>query len=127
MKDLKSIYRGYVDCLNRQDWDGLDVHVVQNVRYDGEGMGIEAYRELLEGNFRDIPDLRFEIDVLVAEGDRLACRLVFDCHPTAQFLGLAVNGRRIRFAENAIYEFEGSRIAAVWSVLDKAAIERQLG
>ena len=35
--------------------------------------------------------------------------------------------RRIRFTENVFYEFRDDKIAAVWSIIDKAAIEDQLG
>ena len=46
--------------------------------------------------------------------------------PKGIFLGLNVNGRTVSFAENAFYEFKHSKIASVWSVIDKAAIETQL-
>jgi predicted ester cyclase len=32
----------------------------------------------------------------------------------------------VSFAENVFYEFKRAKIAAVWSVIDKAAIEAQL-
>ena len=57
---------------------------------------------------------------------RLACRLLFDVTPRGTFLGLPVNGRRVRFAENVFYEFREGKIQEVWSVLDKLAIEAQL-
>jgi predicted ester cyclase len=51
---------------------------------------------------------------------------VFDCTPRGRFLDLDVNGRRVSFSENAFYRIVGDKIAEVWSVIDKAAIERQL-
>jgi predicted ester cyclase len=42
------------------------------------------------------------------------------------FLGLPVSGRRVNFTENVFYEFRDERIAEVWSLVDKAAIEAQL-
>ena len=42
------------------------------------------------------------------------------------FLGLPINGKRVVFAENVFYQFRSERIAEVWSVIDKAAIEAQL-
>jgi predicted ester cyclase len=57
----------------------------------------------------------------------VASRLVFDCTPAGELFGLPVNGRRIRFSENVFYQFSGGLIAQVWSVIDKAAIEVQLG
>ena len=56
----------------------------------------------------------------------MAARLAFDCTPRGLFLGLAVDGRRVSFAENVFYEFRDGKIAQVWSVIDKAAIEAQL-
>ena len=56
----------------------------------------------------------------------MASRLEFDLSPSGEFLGLPVNGKRVKFSENVFYEYEGSKIAKVWSVLDKAAIEAQL-
>ena len=53
-------------------------------------------------------------------------RLDFDCRPAGAFMGLAVNGRRVRFAENVFYRFDGGKILEVWSVIDKAAIEAQI-
>lgn len=34
--------------------------------------------------------------------------------------------RTVHFTENVFYRFDGRRIARVWSVIDKAAIEAQL-
>ena len=81
---------------------------------------------MLEGNYRDIPDLHFDIDLLVCEPPHVASRLKFDCTPAADFLGLAVNGRKVSFSENVFYRFRQGRIDAVWSVVDKTVIEAQL-
>ena len=46
--------------------------------------------------------------------------MAFDCSPKGKFLGLDVNGKRVRFAENVFYEFRAEKIVQVWSVIDKA-------
>jgi len=81
---------------------------------------------MLESDVAQIPDLVFDIRILVATPPRLAARLWFDVAPKAHFLGLPVNGRRVCFAENVFYEFHEGLIREVWSVVDKAAIESQL-
>jgi predicted ester cyclase len=81
---------------------------------------------MLERDFEAIPDLGFAIELLVCEPPHVASRLRFDCRPKGLFLGLPVNGRRVVFAENVFYQFRGGKIAEVWSVIDKAAIEAQL-
>lgn len=123
---LSSLYRAYIACLNAQDWANLGRHVAQDVRYNGETVGLAGYRAMLEGDFRAIPDLRFEVEQIVCEPPHLACRLQFDCTPKGMLFELPVNGRRVRFAENVFYEFAEGRIVAVRSIIDKAAIAAQL-
>jgi predicted ester cyclase len=124
--DLAELYRGYIGCLNRQDWPNLGRFVGDDVHYNGERIGLSGYRKMLEGDFLAIPDLHFDIKLLVCEAPHVASRLQFDCTPTGMLFGLPVNGKSVRFSENVFYEFRDARIAAVWSILDKAAIEAQL-
>lgn len=124
--ELINIYRRYIDCLNRQDWDALNEFVHDNVRYNGASVGLAGYRSMLEGDFRAIPDLRFQIELLICDPPRIASRLHFDCTPIGALFELPVNGKRVQFEENVFYEFVGARIEKVWSIIDKTAIARQL-
>ncbi|MGN6775249.1 ester cyclase [Rhizobium sp.] len=124
--DLSEIYRGYIACLNGQDWPNLRKFVHEDVCYNGAHVGLSGYRQMLEDDFRAIPDLHFDITLLICEPPRVASRLQFDCRPTGMLFGMPVNGRRVQFAENVFYEFLDRRIRNVWSVIDKAAIAAQL-
>jgi predicted ester cyclase len=123
---LADLYRGYIACLNRQDWDNLYRFVADDARHNGRPFGLAGYRTMLERDFAEIPDLRFAIELLVCEPPFVASRLRFDCRPKGLFLDLPVNGRRVSFAENVFYQFREGKIGEVWSVIDKAAIEAQL-
>jgi predicted ester cyclase len=123
---LADFYHGYIACLNEQDWRRLGDFVDADVSHNGERLGLAGYRRMLEGDFRAIPDLCFDIELLLADPPRLAARLRFDCTPTGMLFGLPVDGRRVRFTENVFYEIADSRIATVWSIIDKAAIVAQL-
>ncbi len=123
--DLAAAYRAYLACLNARDWERLGRYVADDVRRNGERMGLAGYRAMLEQDFRDIPDLTFEVALLAVDPPLVACRLVFDCTPSGTFMGLPVNGRNVSFAENVFYEFRDEKIIEVWSVIDQAAIEAQ--
>ncbi|WPO97809.1 ester cyclase [Pseudomonas sp. HR96] len=127
MIDLATLYRHYIDCLNRQAWDVLGQWVAEDVHYNGKHVGLDGYRAMLERDFRDIPDLSFNIALLVADAQTVAARLAFDCSPSGVFLGVAVNGRRVQFSENVFYQYQDEKIAQVWSVLEKTAVEAQIG
>lgn len=124
--DLADLYRDYIACLNRQDWPALGQFVHDDVAHNARPFGLAGYRAMLERDFREIPDLRFNIELLICDPPRIAARLKFDCTPAGTFLGLAVNGKRVSFRENVFYEFSDGKIRQVWSIVDKAAIEAQL-
>jgi len=124
--DLSRVYRDYIACLNKQDWPNLEQFVDAEVNYNGQRIGLSGYRKMLEGDFAQIPDLRFAIQLLISDPPYIASRLRFACTPTQEFLGLQVNGKRISFTENVFYKFTREKIVEVWSVIDKGAIEAQL-
>jgi predicted ester cyclase len=124
--ELSDAYRAYIACLNEQNWSALERFVDGDVCYNDRPVGISGYREMLERDFAEIPDLHFDIRVLMSDPPCIASRLGFDCTPKGTFLGLPVNGRRVSFTENVFYEYRNGRIAKVWSVIDKMAIEAQI-
>lgn len=123
---LSDLYRAYIACLNRQAWDELGQYVDDEVQHNGRPLKLSGYRDMLRRDFEEIPDLHFNIELLADNPPLVAARLAFRCSPKGTFLGLNVNGHTISFAENVFYEFRLSKIASVWSVIDKAAIEAQL-
>jgi predicted ester cyclase len=124
--DLSNVYRDYIACLNKQDWPKLERFVHDDVFHNGQRIGLSGYREMLERDFDEIPDLYFNIQLLISDPPYIASRLGFSCTPKGKFLGLPVNGKSVSFTENVFYRFRKEKIEQVWSVIDKAAIEAQL-
>ena len=124
--NLVDLYRAYVACLNARDWPRLERYVDGEVQRNGQRLGLAGYREMLERDVIEIPDLHFDIQLLVSDPPYVASRLHFDCTPSGRFLGLEVDGTRVSFAENVFYEFRQEKIVQVWSVIDKAGLEAQL-
>ncbi len=124
--EITDRYRDYIACLNSQNWPELGRFVDDEVQYNGQRVGLEGYRRMLDEDFRSIPDLHFNIALLIAEPPRVACRLLFDCTPTGMLFGFPVNGKRVAFSENVFYEFQNGKIRHVWSVIDKAAVGAQV-
>ena len=124
--DLSDVYRNYIACLNRQDWPKLGQFVHDEVIHNGRRIGLSGYVEMLVRDFDQIPDLYFNVELLISDPPFVASRIRFDCRPKGKFLGLNVNRTRISFSENVIYAFRSEKIIQVWSVIDKAAIEAQL-
>jgi predicted ester cyclase len=124
--ELETIYRRYLTCLNAQEWRELGHFVHEEVVHNGRRLGLVGYRQMLKADFSDIPDIYFHAELLIVEPPRLASRLLFNCKPSAKFLGLDVSGKQVTFAEHVLYAFNDKKIVQVWSVIDKTAIEAQL-
>ena len=110
----------------QRDWPKLEQFVDDEVRYNGKLIGLPGYRAMLQRDFEEIPDLFFDIQLLISDPPYVASRLLFNCTPNRIFLGLNVDGKRVSFAENVFYEFKRTKIETVWSIIDKATIEAQL-
>ena len=126
MSDLADIYRNYFACLNARAWSRLGDFVHDDAQRNSKRFGLAGYVAMLEQDFEDIPDLHFNVQLLICDPPRIAARLFFNCTPKGIFLGLPVNGKRVSFTENVFYEFREGKICSVWSVIDKAAIEGQI-
>jgi len=124
--ELNDLYRDYLACLNRRDWPSLAQFVAHDVLHNGRPLGLSGYRQMLERDVEDVPDLQFNVEMITCDPPNVAARLAFDCTPAGEFQGLPVNGRRVQFVETVFYEFQERRIAQVWSSIDRAAIEAQL-
>ncbi|TKB29557.1 MAG: ester cyclase, partial [Mesorhizobium sp.] len=58
--DLSDLYRGYIACLNKQDWPNLGRFVHDEVTHNGRKLGLSGYLEMLVRDFDEIPDLYFD-------------------------------------------------------------------
>lgn len=123
---LDGIYRAYLDALNDRRLDDLVHYVHDELTYNGDTMTRTQYQALIAADIAAIPDLTFDAHIIVADDDRVACRIVFDCTPQNEFLGFSPNGRRLSFAEHVFYHFRDGRIASVSSLIDRFAIQEQL-
>jgi predicted ester cyclase len=125
-EQLEDIYRDYISALNGRRFDDLDRFVHDRLTYNGEEWAGDRYKALLADDLQKIPDLHYEIQLLVIRSDHVACRLWFDCTPQQVFLGIEGRGRRVSFAEHVFYRFRANRIENVWSLIDTDGIRRQL-
>lgn len=81
---------------------------------------------MIAGNYNEIPDLRFVIDILFSDSFTIASRLSLNCRPINSFLGLKFESKQVVFHENVFYQFAKGKIIQVWSIIDKTEIEKQL-
>ena len=92
--DLADLYRDYIACLNKQDWPILGRFVHDEVHHNCRRIRLAGYREMLERDFLEIPDLHFNIQLLISDPPYVASScLEFDCSPEGRIPAVCKNVR----------------------------------
>lgn len=73
------------------------------------------------------PDLRFEVEDLIEDGDTVAVRARLRGTHEGPWRDLPATGRTIEYDVAMFFRFDGDRLVEVWEVDDAARRDRQLG
>jgi predicted ester cyclase len=89
--------------------------------------GLEGMKQLvgmLRGAF---PDLRYDIEDVVADGDRVVLRITGRGTMRGTLFGLPATGRSASWSEIHISRFAAGKVVEHWSVTDQLGMLQQLG
>ncbi len=90
--------------------------------------GPQAFRDYYAAIRAAVPDTRYEVDDLIAEGDRVVVRWRLLGTHQGNFRGIAPTGRLIVLKGVAIYRVEGGKLMERWVVSDLyGALEKARG
>ena len=86
--------------------------------------GMKQLVGLLRGAF---PDLRYDIEDVVADGDKVVQRITGHGTMRGPLFGLPATGRAASWSEIHISRFAGGKVVEHWSVTDQLGMLEQLG
>ncbi|MEA2672937.1 MAG: hypothetical protein QOI92_129 [Chloroflexota bacterium] len=88
--------------------------------------GREGLRAGMKRAGSGLSDVRFTIDDMIAEGDRVAVRLTTGARQTGTFMGLEPTGNRYSIDEIHIFRIRDGQVVEHWHEFDKMALLQQL-
>jgi predicted ester cyclase len=88
--------------------------------------GREGLREGMKRAGAGVSEPRFEIEDLIAEGDRVVARLRTSARHTGPFMGVEPTGNRYTNEEIHIFRIRDGRLAEHWHAFDTLGLMRQL-
>jgi steroid delta-isomerase-like uncharacterized protein len=91
------------------------------------GAGREAFRAQWRQWRAAFPDLRFAVDDLIAEGDKVLTRWTLTGTHTGEFMGIPATGRRISVTGMSLDRIENGMIVEGFDGWDALGLRRQLG
>jgi C-1 hydroxylase len=89
--------------------------------------GRDAMLTFLRGHFGAFPDWHEEIDLMIAEGDKVAYITTGTGTHTGPMGELAPTGKRVEVISYVVQRIENGRIAETWVGWDNLAVLSQLG
>jgi predicted ester cyclase len=127
----KIIQRLYKEIL--EDWNmPLADELVANqfTSHDwpkGSPSGQEAFRNYYSNVIRSVlPDARYEVDDMIAEGDKVVVRWRLLGTHKGNFLDISPTGRWVTLKGIAIYRLEDSKVTERWVVTDLHGLLQKL-
>jgi steroid delta-isomerase-like uncharacterized protein len=89
--------------------------------------GIDAFKERLDLFLTAFPDISFRVDLIAAEGDRVATRWAATATHSGEWQGIVPTGRRVSWRGNTVFRIECGKIVEAWSEADHIGLRQQLG
>ena len=91
------------------------------------GIGREGFKQQWRNWRQAFPDLHFEVEELVAEGDTVVSRWTLTGTQTGEFLGIAPTGRKIRVAGMSLDHLKDGVLISGFDGWDNLGLRQQLG
>ncbi len=128
-EDAKALVRGFIGAYNRGDWDEVRrAFAPAYVHHNGDAaMTGEAFVTGANWLRRGFPDFQLEIADILAEGDRVAVRLVARGTHSGSLFGEATTGRQLTVDVSWICRLEGGHVAEDWETMDMLDLRRKVG
>ena len=115
--------RGRIDAAGDYFWEDM----VEQVPLPGQGPGLDGLKEILRGMRAAFPDMHWQVEEQVADGDRVATRFEWTGTHRADFLGVAATGRPVKVWGVVIDRVEGGKIKDTRILMDTLGLMMQLG
>jgi steroid delta-isomerase-like uncharacterized protein len=132
-EELKAAYRRLLDEGPNKGNAGifselLDEDVIVHVGLSAEPIrGREGVAALMARVRAAFPDLRIQVDELIAEGDRLVALVTNSGTNTGPMMGRPATGNRVTWTVVHIVRFKDGRIVEDRHILDRLSFFEQLG
>jgi steroid delta-isomerase-like uncharacterized protein len=110
-----------IDDLVAEEFVGHDPSRPEPVR------GPEGVREVVEMLFSAFPDAQVDLEVIVAEGDRIAMRITASGTHEGMFMGIEPTGEQMEVEVMSFQRIEDGKAVEEWQIVDTLGMLQQLG
>jgi steroid delta-isomerase-like uncharacterized protein len=126
------VRRFYEEVWARGNLDVADELFADDyVRHDFRGgepeAGAEGQKQIAADFRAAFPDLTWDVDFILADGDLVAGRWTASGTHRASWAGVEPTGRSMRFSGINVFRFAEGRVVEIWNHRDDLGLMQQLG
>ena len=107
------------DCVTHQLRSGVPVDAVRR--------GPQAIKEHIEGWIASFPHLRFSVEQMLSEGDRVVTQLLMEGTHQGSWLGIPASGKQIQIRMFTVHRIAQGKIVEDWVLVESLGLFQQLG
>jgi steroid delta-isomerase-like uncharacterized protein len=107
------------DCVTHQLRSGISAEPARR--------GPQAMKEHVSGWLLSFPDLRFNIEEMIAERDRVVSQLVMEGTHQGAWLGIPASGKRVQIRMFTVHRILQGKIVEDWVLVESLGLFQQLG
>jgi predicted ester cyclase len=137
MESAKHIIQRFVDEL----WNARRLDVADQIFSEGcvthqlrSGVaaepaprGPQAMKEHVSGWLVSLPDLRFKVEQIISEGDRVVSQLVMEGTHEGEWMGIAPTNKKVQIRMITIHRVANGKIVEDWVLVESLGFFQQLG
>ncbi len=125
-KNKLLVRRLYEECIN-QDKLELLTELIATDFVDGHGKGgFAEFENGIKAVRAGFPDVKFAVEDLIGEGNRIAVRWTFQGTHTGTFASTAPSHKKVTQIGNVIFEILNGRIVQAWVQVDRLGLLQQI-
>ncbi len=131
-QDLKTLNERFLDEVFRnRNVDAIDELLaddfVEHILFPGQAEGKQGTKEFIGQMLDAFPDLEFEVEAEIAEGDMIASQMVMTGTHQGEFAGIPATGRKVSVHFMDMGRVRNGKFSDHWGLADTGALMAQLG
>jgi steroid delta-isomerase-like uncharacterized protein len=122
-----TVCRIYDEILNTGRLELLG-EIISDDFINAQGMkGPDGFAQIITSLRHAFPDIKWEIEDLIAEGDKVVVRWTWTGTNSGSFRGFPVSNKKVTDHAIAIYQFKDNKVVQAWLQTDRLGFLVQIG
>ena len=128
--DPKRLVAGLYAAITAQNYDNMAKYLLTDYKDNnpspGQGAGANGAERAYAELYKSFPDLRMQVQQVIAEGDTVAARVFMVGTHKGPWMGIAATGKQFRITGVDMFKVKNGQIAERWGSFDYLTLQQQL-